>query len=292
MKVIKVPGSTSNIGPGFDCLGMALSVYNTFSVSLSDKDELENILEPYNNRNNLFLKAYRKGLEYLGEEDNVHVYFDCDVPISRGLGSSATFIVGGLCAASALHGDKIPKDVIYQLASHMEGHPDNVAPCLFGGFTAATLLEDGTYIYENLPIHDSWRITIFTPDTEVSTSEAREVLPEIYTKDIAVSNGCKAILAVKALNDGDQELFNKVANDAIHEPYRKDLIPNFDEMKALLEEDTNGKFLISGSGSTCILFHHEDITSDALNKIQQFDSNWEIKEVTVSNTGVEIEDAS
>ena len=287
---IKVPASSANIGPGFDCLGLALNIYNTFTVSLSDETILENIDDAYNNQDNLFLQAYRKGLEYLNIQDHIKVHFDCDVPISRGLGSSSTFIVGGLQAASVLHNHAIDQDTLFQLASSMEGHPDNIAPSIYGGLCASTLLDNGKYLCECLPFSDKWKLTAFIPNIEVSTQDARNVLPDVYTRDVAVSNACKSILVVRALESGNQELLNHAGNDAIHEPYRKELIPDFDKIKDLTEKDTNGKFLISGSGSTCILFHQNELSENTKKEIQSFDHEWMIKEVKASQNGVEIEE--
>ena len=170
MLSIKTSASTSNLGPGFDCLGLALNLYNHFEVELSDKDKLINVEEQYNNPDNLFLKAYHKAMELIGKDDHVTVSFDCQVPTSRGLGSSSTLIVGGITAASALHDNALSRDQIFQLASQMEGHPDNASPCVFGAFQASMKKDDGNFIHYPLSFHPELILTVFIPDFEVETS--------------------------------------------------------------------------------------------------------------------------
>ena len=145
---IKTPATSANLGVGFDCFGIALDLFNTFDVKLSDKDHLENVEEQFNNPDNLFLKAYHKGCESIGVSDSVSIIFDTQIPCSRGLGSSASLITAGLFCASALHNNALTKDEIFQLASLMEGHPDNVAPCIFGGMTIS-LHQDNKFITKN-----------------------------------------------------------------------------------------------------------------------------------------------
>ena len=164
IKII-APGSTSNLGPGFDCLGMALNIYNRFTVEEASETALFGVEDSHNNRDNLFLKAYRKGCAYGGRQPHIHVHFDCDVPISRGLGSSSTLIAAGLTAAAYMQDEIFGKDTIFQLAAEMEGHPDNAAPCVFGGMTASSMLEDGSFITRRLNVHPDWLFTVLVQGT-------------------------------------------------------------------------------------------------------------------------------
>ena len=283
---IKTPASTSNLGVGFDTLGLAFNIYNTFDIEESDSFSLEGIDDAYNNEDNLFLKAYRIGSGYFGTQKPIKVSFNCEVPISRGLGSSSTFIVGGLAAASYMNTKTINKEAIFQLAARMEGHPDNVAPCIFGGLTASTKI-DNKFITKPLDLSRDWKFTCFIPDYEVSTEEARRALPDTYPKEVAVGNTSKAILLVNALASGDLELLKSVAKDEIHEPYRKPLIKEFNEVENILNESNNGVFLISGSGSTCLFIHMDELKD--ISKIKDLQSNWQIKEVNPALNGVVIE---
>lgn len=286
--IIKTSASTSNIGPGFDCLGLALNIYNTFEVKLSDSDVLLNIDDVYNDEENLFLKAYRKGINQIGINDHIKVTFRCDVPVARGLGSSSTLIVGGLTAASALHNKALSKQEIFELASEMEGHPDNAAPCVFGGFCASFIDRKGQFITRQLSFSNKFKMSAFIPDFEVKTDTARAILPDSYPKKVAVNNSAKAIMTVNALENGDIDLLRECVLDEIHEPYRRTLIDEYDLIKMIYKKDTDGVFLISGSGSTCIGFSDKCISENAIMKINELKHNWQIKNIEVENEGVQV----
>lgn len=127
MITIKTPATSANIGPGFDCLGLALQLFNTFEVELSHEDFLENVEDRFNNRENLFLTSWHAGCQKIGKDDHVHAIFHTEIPVSRGLGSSSSLIVAGVTAASILHDNALSKDEIFQICAQLEGHPDNVA---------------------------------------------------------------------------------------------------------------------------------------------------------------------
>jgi homoserine kinase len=276
MTVIKVPATSANIGPGFDCLGLALSIYNTFTVEPADHDILTNVEPRFNNRDNLFLQAYRKGCDALHVQDHIHVTFQCDIPVSRGLGSSAALIVGGIAAASALHHNELSLFQIFELAAQMEGHPDNAAPAVYGGLNAC-LKENGRYIHAALPLSDRFHYTVLIPDHEIETDAARRILPAEYPRADAASNTAHGILLVHALETGDVHLLHEAAHDIIHEPYRARLIPHFDEAKAAVSARNNGAFVISGSGSTCLLISDADLHPAAASEIRSFhDPDWQI----------------
>lgn len=276
MVKLRVPATSANVGPGFDCLGIAWNIYNTFDVELSDKDELTGVKAKYNNPDNLFLQAYHAGCEAAGIHDFIKADFRTGIPVSRGLGSSAALIVGGLLSASLLHDNCLSKEEIFALAAKMEGHPDNVAPAVFGGMTACTKTSDG-FCHTSLPLHEDWCFTAFIPDFEVSTEQARNILPCSYPRETAVNNGAKGILLCDALRTGNMELLAAAATDEIHEPYRKTLIPGFDELKEIVTKDSGGVLLISGSGSTCLSIAKHRLSADAAIKIHNM--KWEIKDV-------------
>ncbi len=285
MITIKTPATSANVGPGFDCFGLALSLYNTFEVELSSSNTLENVEERFNNEDNLFLKAYQKGCQAIGVNDSIHVTFHTEIPVSRGLGSSSSLIVGGLYAASTLHDNALSKDQIFQLASELEGHPDNVAPCIYGGFTASLSAND-KFLTQSIPLDSSWKYTIFIPDFEVSTQKARSILPASYPRSIVTKNTSHAALLLEALRNGDLSLLKIVSEDFIHEPYRKELIHEFDSIKSYLQD--LGAFLISGSGSTCILISKQQLNTEQKEKIQSFKHHWQIKELDIAEKGVVI----
>ena len=282
---IKAPASTSNLSAGFDVLGLALDIYNCFDVELCDKDILLNVKDVYNNQDNLFLKAYHKGLDYLNINDHIRASFSYDVPIERGLGSSSTLIVAGLTAASVLHQNRLDKDEIFELASQMEGHPDNVAPCIYGGFTASSS-DDRKFYTHQLKISEDYRFTVFIPDFAVSTAKARAILPNQYERSVIVHNTSKAIYLIEALRNGDIKLLKKCYDEDVHEPYRQGLIDEFKEVKTIFEKDSDGVLFISGSGSTCFGISKRSVSEDLVNKINNLEHKWQIKEVHVDYEGV------
>lgn len=287
MLKIKVPASTANLGSGFDCLGLALNIYNTFTVETADYDLLENDDPRFNNPDNLFLQAYRRGCAAAGIEDHVHVIMETDIPVSRGLGSSAAMIAGGLAAASVLHDDILDDDQIFTLASEMEGHPDNAAPCIFGGLTASGI-SHGRYVTHQLELNPRWKFTVMIPDFEVSTAHAREIMPSSYPKATAAQSISHAIWEVEALRSGSLPLLKAGCEDLLHEPYRKKLITGYDELKAIAEENGQGVLLISGSGSTCLLISSISLSSDQAEKIKEIPGvKWDIREVSPCK-GIEI----
>jgi len=287
MITIKAPATSANLGPGFDCLGMSFDIYNTFEVERADSDSLENVEDRFNNADNLFLRAYHYGMQKIGMEDGIHAVFHCDIPVSRGLGSSAAMITAGLSAASALHDDALSENDIFQCASDLEGHPDNAAPCLFGGLTASMHYKD-RYITHQLQLDEDWFYHVFIPDFEVSTEEARAILPASYPRAVAAANGSYLLYMSEALRTGSLTLLQAGARDAIHEPYRRKLIPGFDQLKELCEKECNGAFLISGSGSTCLLISKNPVNAHIKKEISSMpDHHWEIVEVHPSH-GTEI----
>lgn len=285
MLTIKTPATSANIGPGFDCFGLALSIYNTFEVERSEIDRLENVEQRFCTPDNLFLKAYHVGCEAIGVQDHVHAIFHIDVPISRGLGSSATMIVGGLFAASALHNNALSKDTIFQLATQMEGHPDNVAPCIYGGMCISTN-EEGTFITHPLQIHKDWIFTCFIPNFETSTEEARKVVPTTFKREDVILNIAHASLLIEALRLSDLPLLKIASQDKIHEPYRKQLIHEFDVVKQIVGSDA--VFLISGSGSTCLSISKHSIESDTIKSVHALQHEWKVIEASLAINGTEV----
>lgn len=288
MYKIKTPATSANVGPGFDCLGIAWNLYNTFYVELSEQDELLNTPAEYYNAENLFLRAFHAGASACGH-GNAHIRMreETLIPVARGLGSSASLIVGGLAAASVLLDDTLSNSEILSLATEIEGHPDNIAPCLLGGFTAASVLA-GKTIARKLALADTWKYTLFIAPYESSTAKARSILPASYSRADASANISHVVLTCKALEDGDQPLLHYAAQDRIHEPYRSTLIPEYADLKACTEQDTGGKFLISGSGSTCLLISQAVLSAGCRKQLQERYPGWQILSVSVAANGCEI----
>ena len=285
MAEIRTPATSANLGPGFDSMGMALAVYNTFRVGKGSVTKLINVEERFAGDDNLFLQAYRKGCAAIGRTSPVIAEFDCHIPITRGMGSSASMIIGGLMAASVLHDHALSSEDILQIACDMEGHPDNTAPCLLGGVSASLKTEDGTWLCRKLETSPLWHYTLLIPDFEISTAEARKILPESYPLKTAAANSARAVLMAEALRSGDAELLKHAAKDFFHDPYRKNLIHGLDTVRPLCEKDTDGVLLISGSGPACLLISPRGLSSDARSMISTLPHQWQILETAIAAGG-------
>ncbi|MGN1388672.1 MAG: homoserine kinase, partial [Bulleidia sp.] len=242
---------------------------------------LEHTEPRFCNPDNLFVRAFRRA-----GGTNLHVRFACDIPSSRGLGSSAAMIAGGIAAAKLL-GIPLTGNQIFELSAEMEGHPDNAAPCLFGGLTACMIQSDGSYLTRKLPLSGVFQFTALIPDFEVSTHEARSILPDTYSRSVAAGNAAHAVLLTEAFRTGDLDLLKEAAADQLHEPYRKTLIPHFDEVKELAEADTDGKLLISGSGSTCLLISRRPLSEQTASRISALPEEWKVLPLQAAHHGTE-----
>ena len=289
MIMIKAPASSANIGPGFDCLGLALNLYNVFRVRFAEKTRLVGVEPRFDSEDNLFLQAYRAGCDEMGvKPEPLYMEFDADIPVSRGLGSSSSLLCAGLTAANSLHGSPLSREDLFQLAARMEGHPDNVAPCMFGGLTAAAEA-GGRFVSRQFAVHPDYKFTALIPDFEVSTEMARGVLPGDYPRDLVVKNSSNLMLLCSALANGDMELMRSVGRDYIHEPYRRGLIRGYDRIREIVEGDTGGVMFISGSGSTCLLIHKKELSYRALSRIAAVkEAVWIVKELRMC-AGLECE---
>jgi homoserine kinase len=261
--LVRVPATSANLGPGFDALGIALSLDNRFEAEEADTLELRGCDEAYRGEDNLFVRAFKRALAEFGAPfRGLRVSFDSEVPVARGLGSSSTCIVGGLLAADALYGGKLGRDRILDLAAELEGHPDNVAPALLGGFVSA-VLEGGKVRASRFPVDEDLRFHALVPPFELETSKARAALPkELPFKD-AVFNVGRAALVVAAFASRDYAALSVACKDRLHETYRSPLIPGFDEIvRAAIGSGATTAFL-SGAGPTILAICEPGDTSFA-----------------------------
>lgn len=277
---IRVPATTANLGPGFDTLGLALSLYNTFSFEQSDEYVLLGFKEEYINDNNLCLQAYKKVFKKLNKEEiKVSIKLEQDIPNCGGLGSSATVIIAGVFGANAMLGDILPEEELINIACEIEGHPDNVIPAIVGSLVSSVKLENGECKYFKYNVSKDLYFNILVPGFSLSTEEMRKCLPLSVSMKDAIYNISRAINIPYALNKGNIEELKLLLKDKLHQDYRLKYIDNAQEVFKWCKEN-NCIALISGSGASLL------IISDY--RIENQFSGFELKELKVDTDGVKI----
>jgi homoserine kinase len=273
---IKLPATTANLAVGFDCLGMALDLYNTFEFVKADSFNLFGF-EP-SNKENLVLKTYSdfsKRFQKTVVPVEVHL-INNDVPISRGLGSSATCILAGVLAANYFNELNLSFDECVKYAAQIEGHPDNVFACAYGGMVSV-IKDDSNYIYNRITINSNLKFYILVPRVLGDTSILRELLPKEIIMEDAVYNLSRALVLPKAIETGDFDLLKVVLKDRLHQPYRLHHIPMYNDFQEInLTSDIIS--LISGSGPSVFVISKSD---DALDQLQKFKQEFNIIKTSV-----------
>jgi homoserine kinase len=260
---ITVPATTANLGPGFDCLGAALALYNEFRFTRIESG-LEIIPTGTEadrvscDNTNLAYRAYCQVFAQLGEAPYpVRIEIGLGVPLARGLGSSATAIAAGIVGANYFLGGALSPAQIVALAVAIEGHPDNIVPALLGGCRLAAD-RDGVWSQCEVPWHSSIQPVIAVPNFELSTEEARRVLPESYSRADAIFNTAHLGLLLRAINEGRGDWLQTAMQDRIHQPYRKALIPGFEAVRSAAIAAGAYELVISGAGPTLLALAHRD----------------------------------
>ncbi|MEG4985878.1 homoserine kinase [Microcoleus sp. BR0-C5] len=365
---VTVPATTANLGPGFDCIGAALSLYNRFQFSRLEPSATEKLkitvtgqeaAKVKTDDSNLAYLAFVKLYEHLNQSPPpVAIHIDMQVPLARGLGSSATAIIGGLVGANELAGAPLTQVEVMQLAIELEGHPDNVVPALVGGCRLAAsnappqppLSKGGLReqlplskggLREEFPLREaglreqspldaeilpspplvkggltqspplskggqgggSWEIcdipwhpnivpVVAIPDFELSTAEARKVLPADYSKADAIFNAAHLGLLVRALETGNENWLRCALQDKIHQPYRQSLIRGYEAVQeAALNTGACG-MVISGAGPTLLAL--TDVTNaDAVEKAMaaawmEFGVKAEVRAIALDTQGAQV----
>lgn len=294
MKVsYKVPATSANLGPGFDCLGIALPIYNIVTIEETvlpstgveinvlqdvENEELLELNSIPEDKDNIVYNAVEMLYNLVGQEANeLKINIKANIPIARGLGSSASVIVGGLLAANELLGFPADEAALLSIATEAEGHPDNVAPAILGGLVMSSMEDDGSIIYRKLDWPEDWHITVCVPDFELSTNISRSVLPENIPLSDATFNSRRLAMLVHAINTKDAELMKVALEDRLHQPYRAKLIPGFTEIKnALKNEDDVLGTVISGAGPAIVIISQKNITEKIQDTVKEIWDNLNI----------------
>ena len=287
---IRVPATTANLGPGFDAFGCALNLYTDVTFEEIDCGlEITGCDEAYTGPDNLAYVSYCAVLASLNEEvRGVKIHIDANIPICRGLGSSAALLVAGAMGANVLRGNRLSTQGLLNITNAMEGHPDNLAPAFYGGLTAS-MVDNGLPVTVNFPLHPDWEFLALVPEFDLPTSHARSVLPTQLPREEAIYNISHGALVLKALELGDEKLLRTAMQDKIHQPYRKKLIQDYGTIEALVRT-TGAAFCLSGAGPTllCITLdpHLESKIAKKLDAITT--ASWKILPLHVDFQGAHI----
>ena len=310
MKVsVKVPATSANIGPGFDCLGMALPIYNVVTIDetvlpgtgveiniLTDEENVDNLIIDHipKDENSVVYKAVELLYNSIGQTPSeLKINIQTSIPVTRGLGSSAAVIVGALVAANKLLGEPADESALLSIATEIEGHPDNVTPAIVGGLVMSSLENDGSIIYRKLDWPDDWAITVCIPDVELATEISRSVIPKEVPLEDAIFNLKRMGMFVNAVNKHDSDLMKLALTDRLHQPYRAKLVPGLKELSEAFkhEEDVLG-CVLSGAGSSMLIISKnnivEKVTSTTLEIMENLNVKADVRNLKIEQNGATI----
>ena len=257
---ILVPATSANVGAGFDALGLALSLHNTVTMEEWDKLDImasDGSLVP-TGTSNLIYRSAKAVYEHLGKPiKGLRIRQENPIPMARGLGSSSACIVAGILGANALLGNPLTKRQMLTLATSIEGHPDNVAPAMLGGFVSS-VFDEGQVFTARKEINEELAFAAFIPNFKLLTEKARAALPKTVDRRDAVYNLSRAALATAAFCDGDYELLRVATKDALHQQYRLPLIPGGERVFEIAWDLGAYAVYISGAGPTIMAVVHRD----------------------------------
>lgn len=273
---VRVPGTTANCGPGFDAIGIACTIYNDLELILSEEGSLfieidgEGKGSIPTDENNIVYQVIQSVFAKVGKNfQGIHIKMHNQIPLSRGLGSSAAAIVAGLFAANEATGSILSKDDLLNMATAIEGHPDNVAPAIFGGITTSVMESEQAHYLRFVP-PAKLSMIVAIPDFNLSTHAARQVLPQTVPFKDAVFNISRTALVIGALCKGEFQHLRYALADKIHQPYREHLIPGMGQVfDAALGKGALGVAL-SGAGPCLIAFAQDHLDEIGLGMVEAF----------------------
>ncbi len=285
---VRVPATSANLGPGFDCVGIALELYNEFYFY--EPHEIPPEGSQRLSGDSLTHRALAHFSGYLKEKTpEVHMALKSNVPPSRGLGSSATLTVAGIIAANLIFKANLPEAKLIELAAQLEGHPDNAAPALCGGLVISLLTPQGL-VYKKIMPQKPLKAVVAVPDFELATSLARKVLPATIRHTDAVNNTGRFGFLMTSLLTGDYRFLSIAMEDFLHQPYRMPLVPGLKEViQEALKKGALGSCL-SGAGPSILAFvdhDEEEIAAAMVNTWKEYNIEAKAYILDIASHGVE-----
>ncbi|HEY4492501.1 MAG TPA: homoserine kinase [Acidobacteriota bacterium] len=293
---ILVPGSISNLGCGFDSLGLAVSLYFKTSVHSAPQFQLEMKCNHktllLKEADNLFLTALRRCYPVSPDDWRFSIMIETEFAPKRGLGSSACAVISAILMAAKLMNFKQDAGQVLHTAMQWESHPDNLCASVLGGFTVAMQDDGGAIYYQKLPFPKALRILLLIPEWEISTEEARRLLPQLYPQQAVIANLQRLAFFLGSLQDGNFRGLRESVRDQIHQPYRAPLMPFARELLDSPKFSSDCAVVISGSGpSFAVLYRvHEKKIRSVIQEIMSIHRiPYELRTVVLDNEGARIE---
>ncbi len=289
---VKVPASSANMGAGFDTLGVALSLYSRLEV---EETESGLVIETKNSggyvpqdKTNLVYRAMDEVFKETGRGvKGLFIRQNSSIPMTRGLGSSSGCIIGGMLAANALTGRCLNYDEILDLATRMEGHPDNVSPALYGGM-CVSMPEDGHALVRSIKLDPKIKFAVMVPDFFVATKKSRGVLPDMVSREDASFNIQRASMFTAAMMSGDMEMLRYAVEDKMHQQYRRVYVDGFDDILAKSYECGARATYLSGSGPTIVSIideNYSQFTDSMHDFFSENSTKWMCRILDIDNVG-------
>jgi homoserine kinase len=308
--IVTVPATTANLGPGFDCIGAALTLYNRLKISEWEAPQTTEVSNSViitvqgidadrlsTDQTNLAYQAFVKLYQHLGQSPPaVKIEINLGFPLARGLGSSATAIVGGLVGANAFAGFPLSQTEVMNLAIEMEGHPDNVVPALLGNCQLSVAASENRWEICEIPWHSSIIPIVAIPNFELSTAEARRVLPSEYSRSDAIFNTAHFGLLIRGLETGEGKWLQVAMQDRIHQPYRQSLIIGYEAVQKAAINAGADQLVISGAGPTLLALSPAtsapDVALAMAEAWHQFGVKVEVRSLKVDTQGARVVEES
>lgn len=296
--IISVPGSTTNLGPGFDAIGLALNIHSRFTFYFTEGEKLK--IEAKGScaddladkKNNLLLSVLLSSMEQ-SEDDlrGLNITIETDIPLARGLGSSSTAVLSALWAAEILKGRAPERMRVLAAAAQIEGHPDNVAASLLGGLVVcAPSVHGSKAVVKQLAWPEKWKTVVVVPPYKLSTDMARAALPTKVPLKDATANVQRAALFVAAVATKDDDALRESLFDTLHEPYRSSLVPDLNKLKALVRGSSGLGCVLSGAGSSVLVIvnerNHKDMTSELTDWCARQGEDYKVLDLDVDTKGL------
>ncbi|MBI1882858.1 MAG: homoserine kinase [Chlamydiae bacterium] len=298
---VKVPASTSNLGSGFDTLGLALEMVNEVEIHVSGKSlslniEGEGAGELPENSKNLFIQAMNLVFREVGKSrpKGLQIRMINRIPLARGLGSSAATIISGVVVGKALCRKSLTDNDLLNLALKLEEHPDNLVPALIGGLCLSTLDEEKA-VFLGLPLPMGMQVVMVIPDFKLSTKKARAILPKKVPFKDAVFNVGRSSFLTASLIAGRYDLLPLALQDRLHQPYRFEMAPKMKKIFEIASHLCGGRAAMSGAGPSILAFtnHHEnpyDVIRALSENLSHHKIGAQVKLLNVSHQGAVVEE--